>query len=49
MYLESNPPDFNKYFTWTVKLHNAVNKKLGKKTLTQSAALRMWTKILKDE
>ena len=30
------------YFAWSVKAHNAVNQKLGKKTLTIEEALKLW-------
>lgn len=42
-YLKSNPPTFNKYFEWTVELHNAVNKKLRKPTVSLEAARGIWT------
>jgi hypothetical protein len=28
--LSETPPDFNKYFAWTVSAHNSVNNTLGK-------------------
>lgn len=39
-----NPPTFTKekYFNWTVDAHNAVNKKLGKSTLTYDEALKIY-------
>ena len=29
-YLRKNPPDFDGFFEWSIDLHNAVNRKLGK-------------------
>lgn len=42
-YLEDNPPDYAEYFKWTVDLHNAVNKKLNKPTVTFANAKKIWT------
>ena len=42
---EDNPPDYKKYFEWTVKLHNAVNKKLGKPTMTLANARKHWARV----
>lgn len=41
-----NPPIFtkDKYFEWTVRLHNAVNKKLGKPIVQLSVAIHIWSK-----
>ena len=41
----SNPPKFTPagaYFEWTVKAHNAVNQKLGKKTFTVDEAKKFY-------
>lgn len=39
IWIKENPPTFGeKYFEWTVKTHNAVNKKLGKTELTLEQA-----------
>jgi hypothetical protein len=45
-WLEDNPPEFGKnfnYFKYTVRLHNAVNKKLGKPTITFATAKKYWS------
>ncbi len=42
-YLKSTPPNFAKYFEWTVNLHNAVNKKLGKPIISLETARGVWT------
>jgi hypothetical protein len=42
----ANPPDFNHYFEWTVRLHNAVNFKLNKPHFTLEEARRRWTRCL---
>ncbi|MFN7318304.1 MAG: ERV1/ALR-related protein, partial [bacterium] len=42
---EIDPPDFASpmaFFHWTVRIHNAVNKKLGKPELTLGQALTLW-------
>lgn len=38
----SNPPTFEKYFEWTVKTHNAVNKKLGKPEISVDQARQIY-------
>ena len=43
--LEEMPPDFTSpdaFFAWSVRLHNAVNKKLGKPELTIDEARKIW-------
>ena len=37
-----NPPDFQNYFEWSVKLHNAVNEKLNKPTMDLEQARQLW-------
>ena len=34
LWRQQNPPTFNNYFDWSVRLHNAVNAKLGKRQFT---------------
>jgi len=43
-FLQTTKPDFADYFAWTVALHNAVNRKLGKPELTVDAARTLWSK-----
>lgn len=46
-YKMDNPPDFTcpeAFFAWGVRLHNAVNRKLGKPELTITEALSIWRK-----
>jgi len=41
----SNPPDFSSpqsFFAWGVRLHNAVNEKLGKLQITIEEAYSIW-------
>jgi hypothetical protein len=41
------PPDFSSpeaFFAWGVRLHNAVNAKLGKPEITIEEALSIWRK-----
>ncbi len=37
-----HPPRKDDFFAWTVELHNAVNAKLGKPTLTLDEARQLW-------
>jgi hypothetical protein len=42
-----NPPDFSSpeaFFAWGVRLHNAVNAKLGKPEITIDEAYKIWRK-----
>jgi hypothetical protein len=42
-FLEENPiPRDGGLFTWTVKLHNTVNEKLGKPIVSDSEAENIW-------
>lgn len=45
---EENPPDYGDYFAWTVALHNAINKKTDKPTITLANAKKQW-KIIYDQ
>ena len=43
----ANPPDFTSleaFFAWGVRLHNAVNEKLGKQQITIEEAYSIWRK-----
>lgn len=43
-WLSPNPPPWTTdMFGWTVKAHNAVNKRLGRPTLTQEQARALWS------
>ena len=42
-WLKMNPPTYDDYFAWTVRAHNAVNVKLGKKHYTVDDARRFYT------
>ena len=45
-WIRTNPPKYgpnNEYFEWTVKAHNAVNKKLGKPEISVEDAIKMYT------
>lgn len=49
-HLQEIPPDFANYFEWTVKLHNAVNRELGKaEMLVCDARLTMQAREESDE
>ena len=48
-WIKNNPPSYgtdtngnNKYFEWTIKTHNAVNKKLNKPTVTLEDAIKLY-------
>ncbi|MBS0328213.1 MAG: hypothetical protein JSR30_00040 [Proteobacteria bacterium] len=36
------PPDFTRYFEWTVAIHNAVNRRLEKPELSVEEAREIW-------
>lgn len=36
------PPRFDDWFAWTVEIHNAVNRKLGKTEITLAEAIELW-------
>lgn len=43
-----DPPDFSSpmaFFHWSVRIHNAVNRKLGKPELTLGQALTLWRNV----
>ncbi|QKF93520.1 ERV/ALR sulfhydryl oxidase [Fadolivirus algeromassiliense] len=40
-----NHPDFNNYFEWTVRAHNAVNQKLRKPIWTVEQARIHWSQL----
>lgn len=43
--IKEYPPDFSNqkaYFEWSVKVHNIVNKRLGKKEISVEEALSIW-------
>ena len=47
IWYKTNPPVFGpkaEYFVWTVKAHNAVNKKLGKKEYSVEEVLNFYEK-----
>lgn len=37
------PPDYARYFAWTVDAHNSVNARLGKEILSQDQAFVIWS------
>ena len=41
--LREIPPRFDDWFAWTVEVHNAVNRKLGRKEWTLDEAVARWT------
>lgn len=44
--IQQNPPRFGEaYFGYTVDLHNLVNKRLGKPTMTREEARAHWSKL----
>jgi hypothetical protein len=40
--LEAIPVDYRNFFVWSVRVHNEVNKKLGKPTFSLEAAKERW-------
>jgi len=46
-YLVANPPDFGEgWFEWIWRLHNAVNTKLGKPSVTSDEASAIYLRII---
>jgi hypothetical protein len=46
--IKEMPPDYSSpmaFFHWTVRIHNAVNRKLGKAELTLGQALTLWRNV----
>lgn len=44
-WIKSNPPKYGpngEYFAWTVKVHNAVNRKLGKSEISLNRAIKIY-------
>jgi hypothetical protein len=41
-YISQNPPDYGNFFAWGVGLHNAVNDRIGKPTITVEDARKLW-------
>lgn len=45
--VKANPPKYGpngEFFAWTVEIHNQVNKRLGKPTLTVEQARKLYSK-----
>jgi len=45
-FLAHNPPDWDKFFAWSVNLHNAVNARIGKLTIGVEQARELWSSRL---
>lgn len=45
IYLNNNKPDWNNYFEWTWRAHQAVNIKIGKPQITLDEARKIWLAI----
>lgn len=48
LFKATDPPDFSSpmaFFHWSVRIHNAVNRKLGKAELTLGHALTLWQNV----
>ena len=41
-FLRNNPADWSDFFAWTIKLHNSVNERIGKDTLSVDKARELW-------
>ena len=37
-----NPPDYDNWFSWTVKVHNLVNERIGKPVMNLGDAKKKW-------
>ena len=42
----SNPPNYTDYFGWSVRLHNAINAKLGKPIIPLEIARSHWASLV---
>ena len=42
-YLVENPPEWERFFDWTVELHNAVNVRIGRATIDVENARELWS------
>jgi hypothetical protein len=45
-FLAHNPPDWDRFFSWSVNLHNAVNARTGKLTIGLDEARELWSSRL---
>ena len=48
LFKATDPPDFSSpmsFFHWSIRIHNAVNRKLGKAELTLGQALTLWRNV----
>jgi hypothetical protein len=45
-FLAHNPPDWDRFFAWSVNLHNAVNARIGKLTIGVEQARELWSSRL---
>lgn len=43
-YVSENTPDYQNFFEWTIDLHNAVNERIGKRTINYDDARTLWLK-----
>ena len=41
-FLRNNPAEWHDFFAWTIKLHNSVNERIGKDTLSVDKARELW-------
>lgn len=41
-FIRDNPPDFLNFFDWSIRLHNAVNERIGKPQIEVDAARKLW-------
>jgi hypothetical protein len=42
-YMAENPPDWGRIFDWSIDLHNSVNDRIGRPTLSYDDARLLWT------
>lgn len=42
-FLEKNPPDFSRFFEWTIALHNDVNDRIGRSIISVDDARVIWS------
>jgi len=42
-FMRNNPPDWSDFFGWSVRLHNAVNDRIGRPVIEVDAARELWS------
>ena len=43
-WVSENPPDYLRFFEWSVRFHNSVNERLGRPILSLEGASKLWSR-----